>query len=609
MPPWKPLPGQGDFSDARRLSDDELKTLQEWIASGAAEGTTPLPPAPEFSVGWQLGTPDVVVSMPVAYEVRADGGDLFRTFVVPIPTDRTRFVRALEVRPDNPRVVHHASLGIDRTRSSRLLDARDDEPGYAGSMVLDARYPEGQLLGWTPGQAAHAVPDGMQWRLDPGSDLVLQLHLQPTGKRERLRVAVGLFFTDAPPTRTPVGLRLGSETIDIAAGARDYAVEDRYVLPVDADVIAIQPHAHNLARRMQAAATRPDGQVVPLIAIDDWDFRWQDVYRYRAPIALPRGSTIAMKYTYDNSAVNPKNPSSPPVRVVWGQNSTDEMGDLWVQLVPRDAHDLTALVQDVRRKALSDDLAAYTKLLQADPENPLRHDAVGALYFDAGQIDNAIAHYTTSLRLNASSASTHYNIGIALASRGRRNDAIAHFEQALRLDPDYAQAHNNLGALLFLTGRRADAAEHLRRAIVLRPDNVEARTNLAALLASEGQAAEALAQYRAALAIRPDDARALAGAAWIQATAADPSLRNGDEAVTLAERAAGSTGSRDLGLLDALAAAYAEVGRFDEAVKVAEAAQLQAQQSGLTEAAAEFLERQALYRQHRPYRVGMTAPK
>ena len=151
---------------------------------------------------------------------------------------------------------------------------------------------------------------------------------------------------------------LGSETIDIAAGVRDYAVADRYVLPVDAEVIAIQPHAHNLARRMRATATRPDGQVLPLIAIDDWDFRWQDVYRYRSPIALPRGSTIAMQYTYDNSPANPRNPSSPPVRVVWGQNSTDEMGDLWVQLVPRQAQDLTMLSQDVRRKAVSDDLAA-----------------------------------------------------------------------------------------------------------------------------------------------------------------------------------------------------------------------------------------------------------
>ena len=155
--------------------------------------------------------------------------------------------------------MHHANLGVDRTRSSRQLDARDPEPGYAGSMERDARYPEGQLLGWTPGQAPHPAPAGTQWRLEPGSDLVVQLHLQPTGKIERVGVTVGFFFTDTPPTRTPVGLRLGSETIDIPPGAPEYVVADRYQLPVDVEVLAVQPHAHNLARRMEATAELPDG--------------------------------------------------------------------------------------------------------------------------------------------------------------------------------------------------------------------------------------------------------------------------------------------------------------------------------------------------------------
>jgi tetratricopeptide (TPR) repeat protein len=610
MPPWKPQPGQGDFAGERRLTDGELAVLQRWIADGAPEGDRALLPAPPvFGEGWQLGTPDLVVSMPAPYSMPADGGDVFRTFVVPIATDRPRFVRALEFRPDNARVVHHANLGVDRTKSSRALDARDAEPGYSGSMVQDARYPEGQLLGWTPGQAAHAVPDGMQWRLEPGSDLVMQLHLQPTGKREALTISVGLYFTDAEPTRTPLGLRLGSETIDIPAGAARYAVDDRYVLPVDVDVLAIQPHAHNLARQMHASATLPDGRSVPLIAIDDWDFRWQDVYRYVKPIALPRGTTIAMQYVYDNSGGNPRNPHRPPARVVWGQNTTDEMGDLWIQLTPRAPRDFAILNQDFRRKANAEDLAAYTKLLANDPDNPLRHDAVAGLYFESGLVDQAIEHYTRSLQLNPASASTHYNLGIALAARSRRDEAIAHFEQALRLDSGYAQAHNNLGALLYLAGRPVDALEHYRQAIAIRPDNVEARTNLGALLAAAGRPAEALEQYRSALAIRPDDAKALAGAAWIRATAADAALRNGDEAVTLAERAAQATGRRDLATLDALAAAYAEVGRFDDAVAAAEDARRQATDAGRPEIAARFTERAALYRQRRPYRMVSAGPK
>jgi Flp pilus assembly protein TadD len=432
---------------------------------------------------------------------------------------------------------------------------------------------------------------------------VLQLHLQPTGRPEPLRVRVGLFFTDDPPTRAPIGVRLGSETIDIPSGEAAYVVQDSYVVPVDVDLLAVQPHAHNLARRMEAFATRPAGDVVPLIAIDDWDFRWQDVYRYAAPVTLPKGTRIAMRYTYDNSAGNPRNPHRPPARVVWGEKTGDEMGDLWMQLVSKRADESPLLETDVRRKAHAEDLAAYLKLLRAEPGNPLRHDAVASLYFDAGQIDLAIEHYRTSLGLNAASPQTHYNLGIALAARGRRADAIAEFEAAIRLDPSYAQAHNNLGAILYLMGRSAEALQHYERALALRPDYVEARTNLAALLSAAGRHADAVAHFREALRSRPDYTQALAGLAWIRATSFDAALRDGDEAVTLAERAIDAAGRRDLAALDALAAAYASVGRFDEATGIAASGEQAASAAGLADAAARFAERAALYRQHRPYRT------
>jgi len=606
MPPWKPLPGKGEFEGARRLTDDELQRIQQWIAEGAPEGdAADRPPRPTLfkeASGWQLGTPDLVVAMPEPYNLRADPGDVFRTFVIPIPLTGPRYVRAMELEPGNPRVVHHANMGVDRTHSSRLLDLRDPEPGYDGGMVPDARYPEGQLLGWTPGQAPHPAPPGLAWRLDPGSDLVLQLHLQPTGKPEALQVRVGFFFTAESPTRTPVGLRLGSETIDIAAGERHYTIADRYVVPVDADVIAIQPHAHNLARRMDATATLPDGSTRWLIAIDDWNFRWQDVYRYARPVTLPKGTTIAMRYEYDNSAGNPRNPHTPPQRVVWGQNTTDEMGDLWMQLVPRVSADGPVLSADVQRKRSAEDLAAYTKLLDADRANPLRHDAVANLYLEAGRFDDAAVHLRESLALNPQSAPSHYNLGYALVMRGRRDEALAEFREAIRIDPAYAQAHNNLGAVLQALGRTAEALDHFRRAVTLRPDNFEARVNLARLLSSEGKAADAIAQFNEAVALKNDDAAALSGLAWLRATAADESLRNATQAMALAERAAALTDRKDLSVLDALAAAYAAAGRFDEAVETVQAAVSLAESKGLTDVAARFRERLSRYQQRRPYR-------
>lgn len=596
MPPWKPDPAPGVFLDDRSLSDAQIALIQQWVRDGGPEGDpAALPRMPAFAQGWQLGTPDVIVTMPQPYALRAGGPDLFRTFVLPIPTTNVRYVRAIEFRAGNGRGVHHANLGVDRTRSSRRLDAADPEPGYVGGMVQDAAYPPGYLLGWTPGQQPRPSPDGMPWRLDADSDLIVQLHLQPTGKPEAIQVSVGLFFTDTPPMRTPLGLRLGSETIDIPAGDAHYEIRDSYVLPVDAQVLAVQPHAHNLGREVVGEAQLPDGSVRPLITIRDWDFRWQDVYRYAAPIALPKGSTIRMRFSYDNSASNARNPFHPPQHIVWGQNTTDEMGDFWVQLVPAKTGDVGLLGADIAKKTRGEDIAAYTRVLEADPGNPLRHDAVAMLYLQDGRPQEALPHFRESLRLNADSAPTHYNLGLALSMLRQYPEATQEYEAAVRLDPRYAEAHNNLGAMLHVAGRLDEAAAHYRTALELRPDNVEARANLGRLLLLQGKAADAAAQFEQGLAAQPESVASLTGLAWIRATAADPSLRRPGQAVAMAERARQISGGLDPQAFDALAAAYAALGEFDKAVQVARAGIQRAESAGQTLLAADMRGRLELY--------------
>lgn len=601
MPPWKPEPGL--FLDERLLTDGQIRLIQDWIAQGAAEGDpADLAAAPVWNKGWRLGTPDLIVEMAESYALQAGGTDVFRTFVIPIPGEAARYVRALEFKPGNARAVHHASLGIDRTRSSRRLDLLDPEPGYIGGMVPDARHPEGQFLGWTPGQAPRPAPPGTAWRLDSGSDLVVQLHMQPTGKPEAVRVSAGLFFTEEPPARAPVGLRLGSQTIDIPAGEREHVIADSYVLPVDVEVLAVQPHAHYLARQVQAVAALPDATTRPLLSIRDWDFRWQDVYRYARPFLLPKGTKLQMRISYDNSADNVRNPSSPPRRVLWGQNTSDEMGDLWLQVVPRSSGDLALLQDDVRRKGRVEDIAAYTKLLVREPGNPLRHDALAILYMEGRQTDKAIAHLLESLRLNPESAPTHYNLGLALSMESRREEASSEFLEALELDPDHADAHNNLGAMLHALGKLDPADSHYRRAIALRPDNVEAHGNLGRLLSTQGRVAEAASHFQRALELRPDWHPALSGLAWIRATASDAGLRDPDQAVRLAERAAELTRHGDALALDALGAAYAAAGRFDRAIPAARSAIERALAAGASELAVQIRRRRELYEQRRPYR-------
>jgi Tfp pilus assembly protein PilF len=270
--------------------------------------------------------------------------------------------------------------------------------------------------------------------------------------------------------------------------------------------------------------------------------------------------------------------------------------------VTKSSADSETLGRDFRRKSHTEDVAAYTKLLREDPDNPLRHDAVGDLYLEDGRFDDAIAQYRTAIALNPQSAPTHYNLGYALSARGRAAEAMVEFREALRIDPDYAQAHNNLGALLELEGRRDEALEHFRRAVAIRPDQIDARINLAQLLSATGSDREGADAFRAALTIGPEDPGALSGLAWIRATARDESLRDPEQAVRLAERAAAATGRRDISVLDALAAAYASAGRFAEATTAARDGITLATAAGRTAAAAELLDRLNLYERGQPYR-------
>ena len=505
MPPWKPVAAHGGpFQGERRLTDQQIQTLARWVELGAEEGSpADLPPLPK-SQDWRSGTPDLIVEQPQPYVLSADGPDVFRNFVIPVPASGTGCVKGFEFRPGS-RAVHHANIMIDRTRSSRRFDDQDREPGYAGPLVPDAEYPDGHFLGWTPGQAAPFLPDDMCWRLEAGSDFVLQMHLRPTGKPERVQPALALYRSERPATRIPVVLRLGRQDIEISAGDRNYRVRDAYVLPVDAEVRAIQPHAHYLARDLRAFAELPDGSMQWLIHISDWDFNWQDVYRYASPFWLPRGTRIVMEYTYDNSAANPRSPQHPPRRVTWGQSSANEMGDLWLQVLTRSDADRLRLKTEARDKALREDIIGYQTMVRETPRDAAVHESLAKAHLQVGQLDEARRHVEESVRLKPAAAAGHYNLGTVLAAQGRREQAIASFSEAVRLDPTFAYAHNSLGASLYALGRSQEAIGHFRRAIEIEPAYANALNNLARALEGRGELEEAVLRYREALRIQPDN--------------------------------------------------------------------------------------------------------
>jgi tetratricopeptide (TPR) repeat protein/mono/diheme cytochrome c family protein len=618
MPPWKPEPGYGEFARARRLTMAEIGTIERWVAQGALEGNaSDLPPAPAGTDGWRFGTPDLVVTMPEPYVLPAEGGDVFRTFVIPVPLTRPRFVRGLEFRPGATRAVHHANVKIDVSRASRRLDDEEAGPGFDGGSSREAHFPDGHFLGWTPGQMPRLLKN-TAWQLPAGSDLVVEAHMTPTGKPEPVQLRVGLYFTDDLPSLVPTMIRLGSQSIDIPPGAADYETTDRYRLPVDVDVVAVQPHAHNLARRLEGYARLPDGTTKWLIRIPDWDFKWQDVYEYARPLTLPAGTVLEMRFTYDNSAGNARNPNRPPRRVTFGQTVSSEMGDLWLQVVARGAGDRAVLDRDYSPKMLREDIAGVEKALEAAPSDARLHADLGLCYLEAGRIGEAIAALREAARLGPRSASAHYDLGTVLLRERQHDEARRHFEMALRLKPGFAEAHNNLGIVHFTAGRYDDAIRSYRDALAAQAENVEARYNLAraltaahrldeailsyrealrlrpadaeihasiaSALATLGRVDESVAHYRLALASNPDLAAALVDLAWILATS-DRVERAPGEAVRLAERAARLAAGPNATILDTLAAAYFSAGQVARAIETARSALKAANDAGETELA------------------------
>jgi mono/diheme cytochrome c family protein len=352
MPPWHAAHDYGEFADERRLTDGQIAAIGAWVAQGMPQGdVAKMPKLPQFPEGWHLGKPDLVLEMPAGFDLPASGPDVYRNFVIPSHLMEDKWVRAVEFHPSARKVVHHALFAYVDGGSLAKQDGADGRPGFGGMGnigVTPGRGNSGSLGGWAVGATPTFLAEGLALPFPKGADFVLQMHFHLTGKPETEKSTVGIYFADKAPERrlyaaqAPALFGFGAG-IDIPAGSNKYTVDDSMTLPVDVVAYGVSAHAHYVAKEMKAAATLPDGTVQPLLWIQDWDFAWQDRYTYRKPVPLPKGTRIDVHLGYDNSANNPRNPSSPPKRVQWGEQSFDEMGSVTVQVVAARKEDEAAL--------------------------------------------------------------------------------------------------------------------------------------------------------------------------------------------------------------------------------------------------------------------------
>jgi Flp pilus assembly protein TadD len=510
---------------------------------------------PRYDATWQFGKPDLILKAPRAFTLPAGGTDVFRNLILPYPLKQTHYIRAMEIRPGAPQVVHHANLVVDRIGSLRRLHPDDWQSGIPGmELLIDAgnRFePDSHFLFWKPDTPTLVEPAGMPWRLDPGNDLILNIHLKPSGKPETLDAEVGLFFTPDPPAKQPMLLALErDDQLDIPAGDSSFVIEDSFTLPVDVDVLGSYPHAHYLGHDMQGWAILPNGEKKWLVWIRNWDIDRQSVYRYREPLFLPKGTVLHMRYTYDNSAANPHNPHSPPIRVRAGNRSVDEMGHLWLQVLPvntpPNAPDPRLLLEETWMRnrlaktpsdrvsmynlasalagqgKFNDAVGVYQQELQLDPGDPRTLTALGAAFDGAGQWQQAQERYRSAINAQSADPSSGCDARFDLANLELRHDDLKDAETDFRAQlascPDDAESRSGLGAVLLGVGRTDDATHEFQRALELDPGDFTALYNLGAMAADAGQAESAAKLLEDALRARPasPDAHEKLAAAYAQ---------------------------------------------------------------------------------------------
>jgi hypothetical protein len=346
MPPWKPTEAAFAFHGQRTLADADIKTLAAWVEGGTPEGSAKdAPPPARWTDDWALGKPDLVLDCG-EFHLGASGEDTFRCYVLPTHLTEDKFIIGYEVKPGNPRVVHHTLNYWDMTGKARELenkakakakpDDKDRGPGYSASMGLGFLPgtsprpdvpPIGNFGGWAPGAVYRFLPEGTGYPFPKGAEVVLQVHYHRDGKPETDHTKVGLYFAKKPVEHPYQPIVLGPKgfVFVIPPGEAEHKIAGAVYLQSDCTMYSVMPHMHLIGKSVKVSMTPPGGQKTTLVSIDAWDYNWQETYWFKEPLKLKAGTKLEIEALYDNSSKNPNNPNNPPKLVTFGEQTTNEM--------------------------------------------------------------------------------------------------------------------------------------------------------------------------------------------------------------------------------------------------------------------------------------------
>lgn len=345
MPPWQPDPSYSHFIDENYLTDESISKIKEWVDNGMPYGNASEEPAlPEFPEESLLGEPDMVLEFEETHIHKGNGKDEYRYFVLPTGLTENRVLKAIEMRPGNRQIVHHALFFQDTTSKAASYDAQTPEYGFEGfgDFGTDAVLTYDNYPGYVPGTKPLYYPEGMGQKLNAGSDLVVQVHYAPWPTDEEDKSKINLFFAkeDEPIKRLvdddvmlPFHLEGGAFSFYLPAQTKK-TFHGKIKFYQDRSLIGLSPHMHYLGTEWEIWLETPEGDRVNLCYIPEWDFNWQGYYYFPELIVAKEGSTLHAVAKYDNTSDNPANPSNPPKFVTWGEGTEDEMYFLPVLSVP-----------------------------------------------------------------------------------------------------------------------------------------------------------------------------------------------------------------------------------------------------------------------------------
>ena len=423
MPPWQTDPTYSTFLGENYLSEDEISTISEWVDGGMLQGdVNEEPEFPDFPEGSVLGEPDLVLEMEEEWLHEGNNQDNYRYFVLPTNLVEDRIVKAVEFRPGNSKIVHHALLFEDLEGEAAAKDAATPEYGFdgfgsfsdggAGDILSQKQFP-----GYVPGQKPIRFPDGVGQTLHAGADIVAQIHYAPWPVDETDKSSINIFFMDEDDEMLereldnhimlPFEWVIGEQFFILPNSVPTFHGE--YTVPIDVSLVNIAPHMHLLGKKWKVWMERPDGEIVNLISVPEWDFNWQGSYYFDRYLVAPAGTVIHAEATYDNTVSNPNNPSNPPEFVTWGEGTKDEMYYLPIGYVLYQDGDENITFTD-SPVSTNDDLTSGNIIYPLNP-NPVNDFAVSGFFLEKGQPLNISIYDMNGNRVRTLREGEFFNMG------------------------------------------------------------------------------------------------------------------------------------------------------------------------------------------------------